>query len=111
MPKGLRQLTTVFLYFDPKTGLVQSDNHWATGAYAAPKVTATAPPVFEYYIDEANNKAELNLSELDSSELEDLKMFALVLKRNGYAADGDGWAPMPAIPRTAEKSIMTIRMQ
>ena len=44
VPDGYHRVSDVYLYYED-SGLLLSGNYWETGAYASPKVTATAPNV------------------------------------------------------------------
>lgn len=63
-------------------------------------MTTTAPPEVNYR--RGDTIETLKLTEMSPAELKSLKMFALVLKRDGYAdpasTNPNGWAPMSGNP-------------
>ena len=74
-PAGYRSAKDVWLKYDPKTGVITTENLWDTGIQANARIMVTAPA--ELY-DINGNKIEIN----DKVQLRKGSIFAVMHKRN-----------------------------
>lgn len=74
-PAGYRSAKDVWLKYDPKTGVITTENLWDTGIQANARIMVTAPA--ELY-DINGNKIEIN----DKGQLREGSIFAVMHKRN-----------------------------
>ena len=74
-PAGYRSAKDVWLKYDPKTGVITTENLWDTGIQANARIMVTAPT--ELY-DINGNKIEIN----DKGQLREGSIFAVMHKRN-----------------------------
>lgn len=87
-PEGYRKAKDVWLKFDPKTGAVTTENMWASGIHANPRIMITAPT---YMYDRNGNRLEMN----SDGSLKRGTLFAVVYKRNdmdGSISSNSNWS-------------------
>lgn len=85
-PAGYRKVRDVYLWYEPRTGTLFSENGWESGALASGKEIITA---------DTNEVQDINGNTYEVTSND--QMFAVILKRNenvgvSVPADEDGWS-------------------
>lgn len=98
-PAGYRSAKDVWLKYDPKTGVITTENLWDTGIQANARIMVTAPA--ELY-DINGNKIEIN----DKGQLSEGSIFAVMHKRNnlGDVSDPSNWSSISGSVLTGWKA-------
>lgn len=98
-PAGYRSAKDVWLKYDPKTGVITTENLWDTGIQANARIMVTAPA--ELY-DINGNRIEIN----DKGQLSEGSIFAVMHKRNnlGDVSDPSNWSSISGSVLTGWKA-------
>ena len=98
-PAGYRSAKDVWLKYDPKTGVITTENLWDTGIQANARIMVTAPA--DLY-DINGNKIEIN----DEGQLTKGSIFAVIHKRNNLKniRDMNNWSSISGSVLTGWKA-------
>ena len=98
-PAGYRSAKDVWLKYDPKTGVITTENLWDTGIQANARIMVTAPA--DLY-DINGNKIEIN----DEGQLTKGSIFAVIHKRNNLKdiRDTNNWSSISGSVLTGWKA-------
>ena len=98
-PAGYRSAKDVWLKYDPKTGVITTENLWDTGIQANARIMVTAPA--DLY-DINGNRIEIN----DKGQLTKGSIFAVIHKRNNLKdiRDTNNWSSISGSVLTGWKA-------